>query len=91
MPLGYTPDVELGMIGLGRMGANMSRRLLADGHECVVFDVSADRVAELAGEGATGASSLSDLVSKLPKPRALWIMLPAGVVDATISELLPRS
>jgi 6-phosphogluconate dehydrogenase len=90
MPLGYTHAVQLGMIGLGRMGANMSRRLLAGGHECVVFDVSADRVAELAGEGATGASSLPELVTKLRPPRALWIMLPAGVVDATIAELLPH-
>jgi 6-phosphogluconate dehydrogenase len=77
------------MIGLGRMGANMCRRLMGDGHECVVFDVSEDRVAELAGEGATGAPSLSRLVAALAPPRAVWIMLPAGVVDDTIGDLLP--
>jgi len=77
------------MIGLGRMGANMTRRLMAGGHDCVVFDVSADRVAEISGEGATGASSLARLVSELVPPRALWIMVPAGVVDETIEELLP--
>ncbi len=81
--------MQLGMIGLGRMGANMVRRLMKDGHSCVVYDRSADAVAALAREGATGASSLADLVAKLEKPRALWLMVPAAVVDQSISDLLP--
>lgn len=81
--------MQLGMIGLGRMGANMVRRLMKDGHSCVVYDRSADAVAALAREGATGASSLADLVAKLEKPRALWLMVPAAVVDRSIAELLP--
>ena len=81
--------MQLGMIGLGRMGANMVRRLMRDGHECVVFDVSADAVRALAGEGATGATSMADFVSKLSKPRAAWMMGPAAVVDATLEELAP--
>jgi 6-phosphogluconate dehydrogenase len=76
------------MIGLGRMGANMVRRLMRDGHDCVVFDHSADAVKELAGEGATGASSMQDLVAKLNKPRAVWMMVPAAVVDATIAKVV---
>jgi len=72
------------------MGANMARRLLKKGHECVVFDVSAKAVGELAHEGASGATSLSDLVKKLAKPRAVWLMVPAAVVDQTIAELLPH-
>jgi 6-phosphogluconate dehydrogenase len=80
--------MQLGMIGLGRMGANMVRRLMRDGHECVVFDVSADAIRQLAGEGAKGASSMEDLVSKLSKPRAVWMMVPAAVVDQTIEGLL---
>ena len=81
--------MQLGMIGLGRMGANMVRRLLKGGHDCVVFDMSADAVNELARERATGTSSLADLVKKLQKPRALWLMVPAAVVDKTITDLLP--
>ena len=82
--------MQLGMVGLGRMGANMARRLLKKGHECVVFDVSPKAVGELAHEGASGATSLSDLVNKLAKPRAVWLMVPAAVVDQTIAELLPH-
>jgi 6-phosphogluconate dehydrogenase len=80
--------MQLGMIGLGRMGANMVRRLMKDGHDCVVFDLSADAVKELAGEGATGASSMQDLIGKLSKPRAVWMMVPAAVVDETIGKLV---
>jgi 6-phosphogluconate dehydrogenase len=79
--------MELGMIGLGRMGANMVRRLEKAGHKCVVFDRSVDSVKQLASEGATGSSSLDDFVQKLTKPRAVWLMVPAGVVDATLHEL----
>jgi 6-phosphogluconate dehydrogenase len=82
--------MQLGMIGLGRMGANMVRRLLPGGHECVVFDVSPQAVAGLAKEGAVGSSSLSDFVQRLSKPRALWLMVPAAIVDKTIDELLPH-
>ena len=81
--------MQLGMIGLGRMGANMVRRLMRDGHECVVFDVSADAVKALAKEGATGAASMADFVGKLTKPRAAWMMVPAAVVDATLEQLIP--
>ena len=81
--------MQLGMIGLGRMGANMVRRLLKGGHDCVVFDMSAQAVAELTAERAVGASSLVDLVKKLEKPRAVWLMVPAAVVDKTIGDLLP--
>jgi 6-phosphogluconate dehydrogenase len=82
--------MQLGMIGLGRMGANMVRRLLKNGHQCVVFDMSAQAVDELAKEKATGASSLQDFASKLDKPRAVWLMVPAAVVDRTIADLLPH-
>jgi len=82
--------MQLGMIGLGRMGANMVRRLQKAGHQCVVFDRSADAVRQLAAQGATGAASLDDFLGKLAKPRAVWLMVPAAVVDATIAELLPR-
>jgi len=82
--------MQLGMIGLGRMGANMVRRLLKNGHDCAVFDMSPAAVAELAKEKAVGASSLADLVDKLAKPRAVWLMVPAAVVDKTIAELLPH-
>jgi len=80
--------MQLGMIGLGRMGANMVRRLLKAGHEGVVFDVSPKAVEELVHEKAAGASSLADLVQKLNKPRALWLMVPAAIVDKTIAELI---
>ena len=82
--------MQLGMIGLGRMGANMVRRLQKGGHKCVVYDRSADSVKQLSGEGATGSSSVVDFVSKLQKPRAIWLMVPAGVVDASLGELLPH-
>ena len=82
--------MQLGMIGLGRMGANMVRRLQKNGHTCVVYDRSAETVKQLAGEGATGSSSLDDFVQKLQKPRAIWLMVPAGVVDASIKDLLPK-
>src|SRR5437899_3747307 len=81
--------MQLAMIGLGRMGANMVRRLMTAGHECVVFDVSPDAVAALAAEGAVGASSLEDLVGKLAPRRNLWIMVPAAFVDGTIADLAP--
>jgi len=81
--------MQLGMIGLGRMGANMVRRLIGGGHECVVFDMSPKAVAELTKEKAIGASSLADFVKKLAKPRAIWLMVPAAVVDKSIADLLP--
>jgi 6-phosphogluconate dehydrogenase len=82
--------MQLGMVGLGRMGANMVRRLLKGGHQCVVFDVSPKAVNELVQEKAAGSSSLRDLVTKLEKPRAVWLMVPAAVVEKTIAELLPH-
>ncbi|MCF7729015.1 MAG: decarboxylating 6-phosphogluconate dehydrogenase [Chthoniobacterales bacterium] len=82
--------MQLGMVGLGRMGANMVRRLLRNGHHSVVFDSSAEAVAELSKEGAAGATSLADMVSKLNSPRAIWLMVPAAVVDETIAELIPH-
>ena len=82
--------MQLGMIGLGRMGANMVRRLVKGGHSCVVFDRSADAVKQLAGEGANGASSLDDFVKKLSPPRAAWLMVPAAAVDATLADLAPK-
>jgi 6-phosphogluconate dehydrogenase len=81
--------MQLGMIGLGRMGANMVRRLIKGGHQCVVFDMSPKAVKELTQEQAVGASSLADLVKKLQKPRAVWLMVPAAVVDKTIADLVP--
>jgi len=81
--------MQLGMIGLGRMGANMVRRLIKGGHDCVVFDVFPKAVEALAKEKATGASSLQDFVKKLAKPRAVWLMVPAAVVDKTIADLVP--
>jgi 6-phosphogluconate dehydrogenase len=81
-------SMQLGMIGLGRMGANMVRRLLRAGHQCVVFDRSPNTVNELAKEKAVGASSLADLVKNLDKPRAVWLMVPAAVVDQSIADLL---
>jgi 6-phosphogluconate dehydrogenase len=82
--------VQLGMIGLGRMGANMVRRLLTGGHQCVVYDMSAKAVQELVKEKALGSSSLAELAKSLAKPRAIWVMVPAGVVDKTIADLLPH-
>jgi 6-phosphogluconate dehydrogenase len=81
--------MQLGMVGLGRMGANMVRRLLKGGHRCVVFDVSPKAVEELVNEKAEGAADLGDLVKKLKKPRALWLMVPAAVVDKTIADIEP--
>src|SRR3989441_1961053 len=80
--------MQIGMIGLGRMGANMTRRLLKGGHQCVVFDRSPHVVQELVEDKAVGASSLGDLVRTLNKPRAVWLMVPAAVVDKTIADLL---
>jgi 6-phosphogluconate dehydrogenase len=81
--------MQLGMIGLGRMGANMVRRLIKGGHQCVVFDLSPKAVEELVKEKAVGASSFAEFVKNLQKPRAVWLMVPAAVVDQTIAELLP--
>jgi 6-phosphogluconate dehydrogenase len=81
--------MQLGMIGLGRMGANMVRRLLRQGHRCVVFDMSANAVEGMVKEKAVGASSLADFVKKLEKPRAVWLMVPAAVVDKSIADLVP--
>ncbi len=80
--------MQLGMIGLGRMGANMVRRLIRNGHSCVVFDRTPQVVNELVKENATGSASLAEFVKKLEKPRAIWLMVPAAVVDSTIAELL---
>ena len=82
--------MQLGMIGLGRMGANMVRRLLRDGHQCVVFDRDKANVDRLVAEGATGAATLEELVRKLDAPRAAWMMVPAAVVDSVIEELTPH-
>ncbi len=82
--------MQVGMIGLGRMGANMVRRLIRGGHECVVHDLSADAVHALDKEGAMGSTSLDDFLVRLTKPRVVWLMVPAGVVAATLDELVPR-
>ncbi len=82
--------MQLGMIGLGRMGANMVRRLMKAGHECVVFDMSPASVQALANEGATGGNSLDDFIAKLKQPRAIWLMVPAAVVDGTLAQLTPK-
>ena len=82
--------MQLGMIGLGRMGANMVRRLMRGGHTCVVHDTAAAAVQALTGEGAIGSTSLDDFVARLAPPRTVWLMVPAGVVDATLDALLPR-
>lgn len=82
--------MQLAMIGLGRMGANMVRRLLKGGHQCVVFDMSPKAVEDLAKDNAVGTSSLADLVRKLEKPRTIWLMVPAAAVDKTIADLLPH-
>jgi 6-phosphogluconate dehydrogenase len=81
--------MQLGMIGLGRMGANLVRRLMRDGHRCVAYDRNPDVVKSLEAEGATGANSLAEFVAKLDKPRAMWIMVPAGVVQGTLDQLRP--
>jgi 6-phosphogluconate dehydrogenase len=83
--------MQLGMVGLGRMGANIVRRLMRDGHNCVVYDVSADAVKALEGEGATGAGDLDQFVSKLEKPRAAWVMVPAGeITEQSVNDLAER-
>ncbi|MEU2112738.1 phosphogluconate dehydrogenase (NAD(+)-dependent, decarboxylating) [Streptomyces sp. NPDC019507] len=79
--------MQLGMVGLGRMGANLVRRLMRDGHRCVVYDLDTDAVKEMEKEGATAASSLHDLVDRLEQPRNVWLMLPAGVVQPTLDQL----
>ncbi len=81
--------MQFGMIGLGRMGANMVRRLMRNKHKCVVYDRSAEAVGTLAKEGAVGASSLPDLVKRMERPRAICLMVPAAFVDASIDELAP--
>jgi 6-phosphogluconate dehydrogenase len=81
--------MELGMIGLGRMGANMVRRLMKAGHRCVVYDVSVDAVQGLAKEGGVGTASLADFVKKLAGPRHVWLMVPAAIVDRTLADLVP--
>jgi len=81
--------MQIGMIGLGRMGANMVQRLLRDSHECVVFDINANAVAALAEQGAVGADSLADFVTRLSKPRTVWLMLPAAIVDKELAALAP--
>src|SRR5262245_1552769 len=81
--------MQLGMVGLGRMGANMVRRLLRAGHECVAFDTHPEPVREMTAEGATGVGTLEELVGALERPRAVWLMVPAAVVDQTLDSLLP--
>ena len=84
-----TNPVTFGMVGLGRMGANLSRRAMRDGHSCVVFDSNPDNVQALISDGAIGAESLADLVAKLPAPRAIWVMVPAGhITDGVVNELI---
>jgi len=80
-------DMQLGMIGLGRMGASMVSRLLQGGHECVVFDTKPESVKDLANKGATGAASLDDFIARLKPPRAVWLMVPAVAVEATVHDL----
>ena len=82
--------MQLGMVGLGRMGANMVLRLLKNGHTCVVFDRSPKAVEELAQQKAVGSATLQEFVKKLEKPRAVWLMVPAAAVDETIAGLLPH-
>ena len=79
--------MQLGMVGLGRMGANLVRRLMRDGHSCIVFDVNDDAVKALEADGATGATSLADLVAKMKRPRNIWMMVPAGIVQKMVDEL----
>src|SRR5258707_13921527 len=80
--------MEIGIIGLGRMGANMARRLMRAGHRCVVFDLRPQSVADLVGEGANGAASLVELAAKLTRPRAIWMMLPAATVEQALAGLI---
>src|ERR1700742_702966 len=82
--------MQIAVIGLGRMGANMVRRWTKDGHDCVVYDRSPEAVKALVNEGAKGAGSLDDMVAQLQTPRAVWLMVPAGVVKDTLAELLPK-
>ncbi len=83
--------MQLGMVGLGRMGANMARRLTENGHQCVIYNRSPKAVLDLAKEnGMTGTASLQELVGKLAKPRAVWMMIPAGAVENTIAEIVPH-
>ncbi len=82
--------MQLGMIGLGRMGGNMVLRLVKNGHHCVVYDRTPETVKKFASDGATASSSLDDFIKKLQKPRAIWLMVPAGVVDATLRDLVPK-
>jgi 6-phosphogluconate dehydrogenase len=82
--------MQLGMIGLGRMGANMVRRLMRGGHQCVVYDQTPDHVSQLAGEGAAGSTSLDQFIQQLRPPRAIWLMVPAAVVDPTLDQLAPK-
>ena len=79
--------MQMGMVGLGRMGANMVRRLIRDGHELAVYDVRPDSVTALEQEGASGTSSLQELVAKLTPPRAIWVMVPAAFTDATLDQI----
>src|SRR5690348_9712706 len=81
--------MQLGMIGLGRMGANMVRRLMRAGHDCVGYSLDADSVRALEQEGMTGAGSPGDFVGKLTRPRAVWLMVPAAAVDTTVASLVP--
>jgi 6-phosphogluconate dehydrogenase len=81
--------MQLGMVGLGRMGSNMTLRLMKCGHECVVYDLNTSAVADLTKQGAAGAASIEEFVAKLTKPRAIWLMLPAGVVDQTLERIVP--
>ena len=82
--------MQIAMIGLGRMGAGMVRRLLAAGHECVVWDVNADAVAELSADGAVPAATVQELPGKMQSPRAVWMMVPAGLVDMVIGDVAPH-
>ena len=82
--------MQIGMIGLGRMGASLVRRLAKDGHKCIVYDVSPAAVKKSAGRGVRGAVSIDELVAKLAKPRAVWVMVPAGVTGKTVEELASR-
>src|SRR5579872_3511623 len=87
MKMATDKPMQLGMVGLGRMGANLVRRLMRDGHQCVVYDVNADAVKGLEGEGATGATSIADFVSKLTAPRAAWVMVPAAYTGDTVDQI----